>query len=109
MRNKIMILLTAVLCLSLLCCGCATDANDKADVDQEEAAVETQKDDTEDTDMSRISIFETGVLELSTQEVDSNGTAVAAYAVKDYVDEVFCSRPRRFSCFGSLRWLFRFH
>ena len=93
MRNKIMILLTAVLCLSLLCCGCATDANDKADVDKEEAAVETQKEDTEDTDMSRINIFETGIMELATQDVDSNGTAVAAYAVKDYVDEVFAADP----------------
>jgi hypothetical protein len=89
MKKKISILLAVALCVVLMCCGCA---NDNANGEKE--PVENNKEATADkTGMSRINIFETGVLELTTQDVDNKGTTVAAYAVKDYVDKAFAAAP----------------
>src|SRR5690606_38329392 len=52
-----------------------------------------EKTSTEKSTMSRINIFETGILELTAQDVESKGATVSAYAVKDYVEKNFAADP----------------
>ncbi len=93
MKKKFVILLAVVLCVSLICFGCSNASND-TDNGEQKTPVENKKETpAEKTGMSRINVFETGVMDLDTQEVDNKGTAVPAYAVKDYVDKAFAAAP----------------
>ncbi|HBG23457.1 MAG TPA: hypothetical protein DDW83_09440, partial [Peptococcaceae bacterium] len=91
------LVLSLVLCAMLMCCGCSPAAEtenggEEAPPVQNEGETNGEAG-TEDSTMSRINIFETGIMELTAEDVDSNGAAVSAYAVKDYVEKNFASDP----------------
>lgn len=101
MNKKFIILLVAVLCISITCFGCSTNSdnndNGKQEIngEQETPPVKENGEETsgDKTGMTRINIFETGITDLDTVEVDNKGTSVDAYAIKDYVDKVFTATP----------------
>ena len=102
MNKKFLILLVAVLCVSIICFGCGPASDDGANGDEGQEVNGTQEPPGEEsegetlsdkTGMSRINIFETGIMDLDTVEADNKGTTVDAYAVKDYVDKYFQATP----------------
>lgn len=102
MNKKFIILLVAILCIALICSGCGTNSDkngDNKDGEQENPVEQKTPEgggegaSTGKTGMNRISVFETGIIGLETVEADDKGTAVAAYAIKDYVDKVFKEAP----------------
>lgn len=97
MKKKLMLVLSLVLCVMLICCGCSP-ADETANGDEQTPPAQSEgepseKTSTEKSSMSRINIFETGILELTPQDVESKGTTVSAYAVKDYVEKNFAADP----------------
>lgn len=102
MNKKLVILLVAILCISIVCSGCGQSSDDNGDNgDGEQKNPVEQKTPEGDkggtsagkTDMVRINVFESGIIGLDTVEAEDKGTTVAAYAVKDYVDKVFEAAP----------------
>ncbi|HBI27064.1 MAG TPA: hypothetical protein DDY25_04985, partial [Peptococcaceae bacterium] len=80
MKKKLMLVLSLVLCAMLMCCGCSPAAEtenggEEAPPVQNEGETNGEAG-TEDSTMSRINIFETGIMELTAEDVDSNGAAV---------------------------------
>ncbi len=102
MNKKFIILLVAVLCIAIVCSGCGSSSVDnegngedeqKTPVEQKTPEGGEKESSAGKTGMSRISVFETGIIGLDTVEADDKGTTVAAYAIKDYVDKVFKEAP----------------
>lgn len=102
MNKKLLILLVAVLCLTVACFGCnkdgGNDANGGQEINGEQEGPSTtpggeSNGEASGGGMSRINIFETGAAGIDTTEIDYKDEAVAAYAVKDYVDKNFKAAP----------------
>lgn len=97
MKKKMMLVLSLVLCVMLMCCGCSP-ADETANGDEQTPPAQNEGEPSEETStekstMSRINIFETGIMELTAEDVDNKGTTVSAYAVKDYVEKNFAADP----------------
>ncbi len=102
MNKKFVILLVTILCIAIICSGCGSGSGNKENNGDEEQKTPVEQKTPEGdekgtsagkTGMNRISVFETGIIGLDTVEADDKGTAVAAYAIKDYVDKVFKEAP----------------
>jgi hypothetical protein len=97
MKKKLMLVLSLVLCVMLMCCGCSP-ADEPANGDEQTPPAQSEEEtnggaSTGDSTMSRINIFETGIMELTAEDVDNKGTTVSAYSVKDYVEKNFAADP----------------
>jgi hypothetical protein len=97
MKKKLMLVLSLVLCVMLMCCGCSP-ADEPANGDEQTPPAQSEEEtnggaSTGDSTMSRINIFETGIMELTAEDVDNKGATVSAYSVKDYVEKNFAADP----------------
>lgn len=95
MKTKMMVLLALILCLALLCCACgAPEGEDPGgETNGGEETPPEGEGGGESAGMARINIFQTGVLEMETEDVESKGETVAAYSVQDYITKNFAAAP----------------
>lgn len=97
MKTKMMVLLALILCLALVCCACnAPEGDEPGEETNGEGETPPEGDgdgDGESAGMARINIFQTGILEMDTQDVESKGNTVAAYSVEDYITKNFAAAP----------------